>query len=213
MNFESLIELNSDGYWWRKSDTSYKFISRETAGPAFFAADCASKKVVIQAGGHCGLITSLYSKIFETVYTFEPDPVNFYCLTKNCQTENVIKFQSCLGNNKNFVSLDFNAKTNNSASKHVGKKPGTIPTLLIDDLGLEVCDLIHLDLEGYELFAIQGAVKTIARCSPTIVLEMHSQVERYGASEIELEKLMSKLNYQKHKTFGNDVVFKTSTPL
>ena len=38
---------------------------------------------VIQAGGNCGLYPRLYANMFNWVYTFEPEPMNFYCLVQN----------------------------------------------------------------------------------------------------------------------------------
>jgi FkbM family methyltransferase len=46
-----------------------------------------------------------------------------------------------------------------------------IPTLTIDSLGLERCDLIKIDIEGMEPFALRGAAKTIERFRPIISAE------------------------------------------
>src|SRR5687767_12330423 len=37
------------------------------------------KRVCIQAGGALGMYPRLWAKDFEQVFTFEPDPLNFYC--------------------------------------------------------------------------------------------------------------------------------------
>ena len=84
----------------------------------------------------------------------------FYCLNLNVTSPNVFKYQSCLGNSRDLVALKIKAK---NRGKNFVNGSGVIPTLLIDDLNLEVCDLIHLDIEGYELFALQGAIKTIKK--------------------------------------------------
>ena len=41
----------------------------------------------------------------------------------------------------------------------------------VDGLGLDACDLIWLDIEGAEADAIKGAMATIEKFSPIIVLE------------------------------------------
>jgi hypothetical protein len=46
-----------------------------------------------------------------------------------------------------------------------------IPMLAIDSLNLDACDLIQLDVEGYEQFAIQGARRTIEAHRPVIIAE------------------------------------------
>jgi hypothetical protein len=50
------------------------------------------KKVVVQAGGNCGVYVKRYAELFETVYTFEPSPILFYCLNLNVTNPNVFKF-------------------------------------------------------------------------------------------------------------------------
>ena len=50
--------------------------------------------------------------------------------------------------------------------KHDGT--GAIPVLSIDQLGLNNCDLIHLDIEGGEYDALMGAEHTIKRFGPLI---------------------------------------------
>ncbi len=42
-------------------------------------------EVAVQAGGNCGLWPRELGQKFETVYTFEPDPVNFRCLCTTCR--------------------------------------------------------------------------------------------------------------------------------
>src|SRR5690348_7833841 len=51
-------------------------------------------RLVIQAGGNCGMYPVLFSQLFEQVYTFEPDPLNFYTLVQNCQSDNIVKIQA-----------------------------------------------------------------------------------------------------------------------
>ena len=50
-----------------------------------------NKNIMIQAGGNCGFLLSQFVEHFDTIYTFEPDPVNFYCLNQNITSPNVIK--------------------------------------------------------------------------------------------------------------------------
>ena len=55
---------------------------------------------------------------------------------------------------------------------------GAIPTLRVDDLGLKVCDLLYLDIEGYELFALRGSAETIRRCRPVIACEVNKSLDQ-----------------------------------
>lgn len=207
---EDLIELKEDGLWWRKNDRSYNYLILEKDIPTVISKYCDKKGTVIQAGGHCGMFVKEYSNIFETVYTFEPDSLNLYCLMKNVPSNNTIKIQGCLGNEHKLISLESNKKTSvNSGAYSVGGK-GIIPTFKIDDLNLESCDLIHLDIEGFEGFAIQGAKNTINKFSPVIALEFRNFGKKYNFSDDQVRDLMTTLGYKEVFKVYNDVIFKRS---
>ena len=130
------------------------------------------KDVVIQAGGNVGVFPKKLSADFKAVYTFEPHPENFACLARNCEEPNIIKFQAALGSNHEQIEVGVSAKqleNNCGAYQVIGD--GITPTMMIDDLELPACDLIYLDIEGYELFALMGGYKTIDKYHPVIVIE------------------------------------------
>ena len=119
---------------------------------------------VVQAGGHQGLYPRLLSDMFKFVYTFEPDPINFHCLVNNCQKDNIFKFNSALGDKHTMVCMNEPAKDLTTMKDNSGMnsidvdKIGNTPQLMIDDLNLNSCDLIWLDVEGYEIRALTGTI-------------------------------------------------------
>lgn len=133
------------------------------------------RRVVVQAGGNQGMYPRLLSDMFETVYTFEPDPVNFHCLVANCQRDNIIKINAALGYKHEMVSISVDRfvdwDTNYGVRDVVKKESSHIPTFTIDDLDLKYCDLIMLDVEGYELNILKGANKTLEKFNPIIFAE------------------------------------------
>lgn len=167
-----LIE-NRQGWWWPKTDLKcWNYMLSHPLLPQEISKFVGRKRVCVQAGGNMGYYVKQYSNLFDTVYTFEPEWLNFYCLNLNVIESNVFKYQSCIGNQRDGVSLKI--KEGNRGKNHV-HKTGPIPTLMIDDLNLSICDLIHLDIEGFEFFAIQGAVKTINACKPIIAFEYYEK--------------------------------------
>jgi FkbM family methyltransferase len=206
---ENLIELRN-GWWWPKYDIAcFKFLSKRQNVPIDISKFCKKTEVVIQAGGNAGMYVNFYEKIFSNVYTFEPDPINFYCLTKNTGT-NVIKFQGCLGDSTKFVDLTFqeqlNAKRPNSGGLSVNGV-GNIPTFTIDSFDFPVCDLIHLDIEGYEKFALLGGLSTIKRCSPVIALELNGLSSKYNHTDSDVIKIIQGLGYKQVGEISDDFVF------
>ena len=133
--------------------------------------------------------------MFQTVYTFEPDPVLFQCLTRNIDYPNVVKIQACLGNERKLVGTKNDAAPS-CGGTHIDERNGIIPTIFIDDLNLPRCDLIHLDIEGYEFNALRGGLKTIERCKPIIVLEYFEQwLSRFRTNIEEIESLLRSIGY------------------
>src|SRR4051812_41824122 len=86
-----------DGWLWPKSDVELWKRARDYSVLEKALQHCTQRRVAIQAGGACGTYPLWLSQYFETVYTFEPDPVNFTCLVANCQQANVVKIQAALG--------------------------------------------------------------------------------------------------------------------
>jgi len=137
--------------------------------------------------------------MFDTVYTFEPDPRCFTALAINTSSkDNVVKLQAAVGVAKGLVDLERDADTTGNQSVKPG---GIFPTLAIDDLGLESCDLIYLDVEGKEKDAIFGATSTIAEFRPIVAYE---HTGKYDSAN-ETEKALAWHHYKRLGMSGRDV--------
>ena len=146
-----------------------------------------NKNVVITAGAHVGLYTRFYSKSFKTVYAFEPNPLSFYCMVNNNQTDNVIKIQAALNDKNGLIKLEGHSPMSLYIIEDKKQDERFIPCFTIDSLALEQCDLIQLDVERNEYKALKGGIETITKFKPTIILEN-------GDSE-EIKNLFISLNY------------------
>jgi FkbM family methyltransferase len=156
--------------------------------------------VVLQAGGNCGLYPFLHSLVFKNVITFEPDPMNFYCLSENCKNNKIIKFNAALNDKCEFIKIGIRDKQNVGMHK-VGSGGVKVFSMPVDNLGLEELDLLHLDLEGHEFHAFLGAKKTIWNCKPTVIVEMTENKE-------EIYNFFKELDYVEVDRFGmHDVVY------
>ena len=103
---ESLVE-DRDGWCWPKDDVNtWAFLLKHFDLPQQISNHVSNKRVVVQAGGNCGLYPKQYGKLFDTVYTFEPDWLNFYCLVRNCPDDNIIKAQACLGDGPGLLVVE-----------------------------------------------------------------------------------------------------------
>lgn len=195
-----------DGWVWPIEDIScWKYMISHPDLPQLISSHVNDRQVCVQAGGNMGYYVKQYANLFDNVYTFEPEPINFFCLNQNVQEENVFKYQACIGYDRNLVNLKI--KVLNRGKNHINGV-GKIPTLRIDDLNLTICNLIHLDIEGFEFFALKGAVDTISRCKPVVVLEFFNKcATRYNYTLDDVENLMSSLGYVLLKTYEEERVY------
>lgn len=126
----------------------------------------------VQAGGACGVWPLRFSQLFDQVITFEPQLENWYCLCENARASNITAFNIPLSNERKRYSIKNDiVERENWGAGYVVEDDNGIQAMCIDDLELSQCDLIQLDIEGYELQALKGAVDTIGTFRPVIVLE------------------------------------------
>lgn len=150
--------------------------------------------VCVCAGANQGMYARFLAKRFQTVYAFEPDPLNFHCLVVNNQVDNVIKMNCALGETNGFCLVQRSSMENTGTFKVVSKEPEMIdlglmrvPMLSLDSMNFQTLNFLQLDAEGFEIHILLGAKETIKRCFPVISAE--------NGKTKEIEKLMSELSY------------------
>lgn len=208
MKITDCVYINEKGYTWpNNGKRTWDVLSTQTMYKEHLEKFVLSSNVMIQAGGNCGLIVSQFVDWFAQIYTFEPDPVNFYCLNVNLPYTNVHKIQACLGNSHGLVGMS-NQFTDDVGAHHV-TEGGMIPTIKIDDLKLQECNLVMLDLEGYELNALKGAENTIKKYKPVLCVEScEPWLNRYGTTSQELHKyITTNFGYQIAGQYASDYIY------
>lgn len=155
--------------------------------------------VCVQAGGCQGMYPRMLATRFRHVYTFEPDPRNFYCLVNNTQMHNVSCFNAALGDRSTTVRVNRSNGSNVGMTTVAPDTSHHILQMTIDGLGLQHCDLICLDIEGYELAALIGAQHTMERFRPVIACE--------NANE-DIKRFLTDRRYQFAAQSVSDTVFR-----
>jgi len=225
-------DVNGGEYYWPEIDRFSFPHQVKTVKPVISEVNgyVKNKGTVIQAGGNCGVYTLEYAKHYDNVYTFEPDSTNMTCLTLNTdRCNNIVKFQACLGDTHTMTAIQNPIEIMDTGSIHVKttKAPpenllvveskANIPVLKIDDIKFNDLDLIHLDIEGYELYALKGGIETIKKYKPVIVLEVcdNGHSERYGYSKGDLEEFLESIDYKfiKKLDSNNDNVYMSNSTL
>ena len=154
-----------------------------------------NESIVIEGGCHIGTHTTKLGMIANHVYAFEPYPTSYDLLCKNIEMnnlDNVTILQKGLSKNFDRVKFDWTGdKRGNPGGSGLSDNPIgrdhkspimsediSVELTTIDSLDLQNLDFIKLDVEGYEINAIMGGMKTIKKHKPIIVLEDWS--DHYG---------------------------------
>lgn len=176
------IEL-SNGLWWPVGDRH----CRSAALRQYHDVDLALTHVkdfnsCIQAGGNCGVWASYLAAHFAEVWTIEADFTNYRCLLRNTANIDCVHPIWAALSDKSGRSVALNRDIQNVGAHHINGSSSAeeVTTLAIDDLELEHCGLLQLDIEGHEPVALLGARKTIERCKPVIMVEDNGTCSRYG---------------------------------
>lgn len=169
------------------------------------------RTAVVQAGANLGIFPKFLAKRFQAAYVFEPSQELFPTMTANAPESNIIRFQAALGEQPGLVGTACNRRKHGPGPIHPGLThidgPGIIPTLRLDDFGFPVLDLLYLDVEGFELFALRGAVETIARCRPVIAVEINANATFYGLSGDDVRGFIRALGYRHALSVHSDEAF------
>jgi len=163
-------------------------------------------RTVIQAGGNIGVYPATMAQQFERVITVEPDTLNYQALLLNVAgSDNIEHTLAAFGHKHGTASVDHVYPENIGAHQlKVGTDVKVIP---IDSYGVDDCDFIQLDIEGYEHLALLGAEQTINKTHPIITLELKGLGSRYGYSDEDTIELLATWGYEIVGRVNRDVIF------
>lgn len=169
------------------------------------------RSLVVQAGSNLGIFPKRLAEEFAVVHSFEPDPRLLGYARENAPEKNIVYHHAALGSSREPVTLSGERRDNSGRATHEGlthiSGPGVISQILLDDLNLPACDLIYLDIEGYEMHALHGAGGTIAKYKPVIAVEINRNISHYGTSPAELRDWLKARGYIRVFMLNSDEVF------
>lgn len=169
--------------------------------------------VVVDAGAYTGDYTIFAAKkVGPTgkIIAFEPDSKNREILRKNLKAEkikNVILISRGLWNEENI--LRFNSSNGLHSNIHGAVGNISIPVSKLDNelkkLKIKRLDFIKMDIEGAEIEALMGSLKTLKEFHPSLAIASYHVVNGKETS-LFLEEFLKKIGYNvksdfpKHKT-------------
>lgn len=134
---------------------------------------CGTNLVIFDIGGNVGQFTTLANKVFEgkaRIYSFEPTLKAFNNLFQSLKDErNIELFRIGFGSEKGFIEIYYDkaGSVQATAFKDKGKTLQSeivqITTLdnFCEEMNISHIDFLKIDVEGYELFVLQGAKELI----------------------------------------------------
>lgn len=154
----------------------------------------------IDVGAYIGDHTIFYAQRVGQhgkVVAFEPNPIPFECLEYNMQKFPNVQVLN-MGASDTDEGISIQQDSNVGASRP--KQGGDIQCITIDSLNLDRCDFIKMDCEGFELKALKGAMETILKHRPVMLIEINDHaLKAQGLSRNDVLQYVSDLGY----TFRN----------
>lgn len=177
--------------------------------------DNFENKAVIDAGAYDGdsaLVFRMNYK-FGDIFSFEPLKENFLYLEKNIKN---LHLNAVFPMNKGLGDKNMKCGiVNNGAGSFISKVNGLEKTELItidefaNERKLDVC-LIKMDIEGFELKALQGAVETIKKNKPVLLISIYHSGEDFFEIKPFIESLCSDYIFKIIKTDPHELVSETT---
>lgn len=140
-----------------------------------------ANKIAFDLGAYCGETSFLMNKMLglERIYAFEPDLKNFKILKQNLELndiKNVIPINSAAGitNGRSHILLaETGSKLISNKTNVVTKTNVVRLDSFVKDNGITNVDLVKMDIEGAEFDALKGAVKTLKKYKPNLIIAIY----------------------------------------
>ena len=175
---------------------------------------------IIDAGAFVGDSSLLLSRLTsENVYAFEPTAKNYENLLKTIEMnklKNVVPCKYALGSEKGTIDMtnaivsSSNAFVENSRMPYTATEKVDVITLdeFVEEHNLDV-GLIKTDVEGAEQMLLKGAMKTIRRQRPTLLISIYHNASDFFGIKPKLEKLNVGYKFKIHRPVIGTVLMET----
>lgn len=152
----------------------------------YFKSYSNKNKVALDIGANIGTHTIYLSDYFAKVHAFEPQSSVYKLLESNIilnKCDNVHAHNFGLGSTNTSVQMEKYdlAKPNNQGGIGIDKTGLSggekIQVKVLDELNISNIGFMKIDVEGYELDVIKGAIQTIKKSKPIIIIELNDKTK------------------------------------
>jgi FkbM family methyltransferase len=170
------------------------------------AAMCQTFGTALDVGAHVGAVAAYLARKFAFVVAFEAIPTTFDFLHSNTAgLSNVSALNIAVGPKNGEVYLSHYAH-HGQLSHVVGttdsakvERIGPIPERTIDSMEISDVSFVKIDVEGYELQVLEGALQTLKQCRPLVLVEQGGNEEKhFGRPRNEASRFLESLGMRLH---------------
>lgn len=169
---------------------------------AAFIKHTPEKGDFLDIGSHLGYYSSFLSPLVNSVYSFEPDTRNHFYLKKNAAVvSNITIIPMAVSDSNEKVGF---CNDGESSVSHIVNSPHSIEgTDTVDCVSIDNFVLGHsvkpraikIDIEGFDILALRGAVSTAAEHQPVFLVEYNQEPGRPN-SWVALSEFLLKTGYR-----------------
>lgn len=149
---------------------------------SYLRANFPNQKTVLDIGANIGNHTTFFAEFMNAkeIYAFEPHPMNFELLKRNmAKYPHVMCHDYALGETIKRMSIETVLGNMGNVRVLEADSNGEIKMFPLDAFDFPEITLMKVDVEGYEWNVLQGAVETIKRWHPVLVVETLNILETY----------------------------------
>lgn len=145
--------------------------------------------IVVDAGANIGFHTVQFAKLAKTVHAFEPQKIIYNILCSNILFNNVSEkvFQYDFGLGDKEITLYMEPLSNKDEANGMhnfggrgldpnAKDEQPVPLKTFDSLNIDF-DVLKIDIQGSEVYALKGMIKSLRKNKPWIMLENYPKAE------------------------------------
>lgn len=148
-------------------------------------------RAAVDVGANRGVWTHQLATLCPRVYAFEPNP-KMFAILEAALPANAEARRIGLSDRTGVANLNVPRSKRGYSNQHASLEVNwsgaqtfgvlEVATARLDDLDLEPCGFIKIDVEGHEAAVVAGALELIARDRPTLLIELE---ERHSDRTIE----------------------------
>jgi len=186
---QSNEQIKAFGYVFKEKFEIESSVFIEKCGVSYLSAEIIKKinttnSVIVDCGAYVGDSSFMFNSIFPSskIYGFEPSEYNYSVFKENIKLNDlqnlIIPVKSAVGENNKIIKANIGDGLNANIKQTSSVEAQEIKVDLIDVFFKnKKVSLIKMDIEGFELNALKGAVEILKRDKPILLISLYHKAE------------------------------------